>query len=100
MSDVLLQIAAREIRSHVDATQAELDAAAAAARAETIRDLRAKALQIPDDAPAALRAVCALVSETIRVGRDDGFPSVSLPDETKSVVRAAVSAGVLNAGGR
>lgn len=82
------------IRSHAESTQARLDAAAAEARAAAVARWRAMATEgVEESSPSY--PVCALVAQTIHVGRDDGYPAVEIPVEVRSVIVAARLAGVL-----
>lgn len=91
----LYQLAVQAVRAHVDETQAKLDAAAAQARQNTIAALRALAVQgVPENSPAY--PVCALVANTIAVGRKDGYPAASLPPETRAVLVAAWNADIID----
>jgi hypothetical protein len=83
------------IRAHAEAEQARLDAVAVQARLDHTAALRAAATQgVDPDSPAY--PVCALVAQTLTVGRADGYPAVALPDDTRRVVLAALAAGVLS----
>ena len=84
------------IRRVIDSTQAKLDAAALAARTESVRRLRAAVLEgvaIDSDA----YDICAVVSQTLTVGREDGYPLVQIPESTRELVKRAVAAGILEA---
>jgi hypothetical protein len=94
MTETLYTRAIAAIRSESERKQADLDAAAASARAHCIATLRAMCLEgIEEGTPA--HAVCSLVAHTLTVGRDDGYPVVSIPQETRAVVVAAIHAGIL-----
>lgn len=83
------------IRRVVDETQSKLDSAAASARAESIRSLRAAALSgvSPDS---DMYPIASLVSQTLSVGREcDGYPNVSIPKATREIVEKAVRADIL-----
>lgn len=91
----LYQMAVQSIRAHVDAEQARLDRAAQEARTATIAAYRLLAVKdVPADSPAY--PVCSLVSATLSIGRDDGYPDVTIPAETIRVIIAATRAGVLS----
>lgn len=85
---------AAAVRGHAESEQARLDRAALDARAATVAAYRALAVEgVAPDSPAY--PVCALVAQTITVGREDGYPAVSIPDTTRAVVLAAAAAAVL-----
>lgn len=89
------QAAVSAIRYASETRQSELDAAAARARTNCIAAIRAACTEgVAPDSPAA--AVCGLAAQTIVVGRDsDNYPIVSLPPETKKVIKAAVAAQII-----
>lgn len=88
------QQAVQAIRTTAEATQTTLDAAAVSARAACVAGLRALALQdIAPDSPAY--PVAALLAQTITVGRDDGYPEITIPETTRAVLRAAIAAGII-----
>lgn len=85
--------AAAAINTHREAKQAELDRAAADARAEHIAALRRDLRRDEDTAEAA---ILNLVAETIQVGREsDGYPKYLLPNDTKNVIDAAIESELL-----
>jgi hypothetical protein len=43
-----------------------------------------------------LYKLATLVSQTIKIGRDDGYPSYDLPQSTLDVLKAARNAGILS----
>jgi hypothetical protein len=87
--------AAKTVREYAEAYQSELDKTAAMLRAETIARLRADAM-IGIDADDPRHPICALVAQTLTVGRDsDGYPEISIPKETQAVIRAALDAGII-----
>ena len=83
------------MRTAAETHQAELDAAAAAARQAHIATARAAALAgVSPDSSAY--PVCALVAQTLTIGRKgDEYPEMFWPDTTKAVVFAAVRAKIL-----
>ena len=81
------------VRNHSEAEQARLDAIASWTRVRTIEQLRALATSMDSSTPGY--AICALVAQTIEVGRADGYPVISLPKETMAVVQAAWNSGIL-----
>jgi hypothetical protein len=66
-----------------------------AARAANVAAYQAAAmLSVPTDSP--LYPIASLVSQTITIGRDDGYPKINLPDETKALLRRAAHAGIVS----
>lgn len=91
----LYSTAVEAIRTAAEQRQAELDSAAAAARQNTIAELRRLAVEgVPEDSTA--RAVCELVAHSVTVGREsDGYPEMRVPQEVAAVVWAAVDARII-----
>jgi hypothetical protein len=92
--NILQENAILAIREHGASELARLRAVAAEARHAHEAAVR-RAFAPPDGASDALRAVLSLCQATVMVGREDGFPAVSLPKETIAVLRAASAAGVV-----
>lgn len=90
----LYQQAVQAIRNAVDSKQAELDAAASAARVACLNAYRRDLLAGVDPASPAF-AVCSLASTTVTVGREDGYPAANLPKEVRQAIVAAYNAGIL-----
>lgn len=86
--------AVQSIRTTAQETQARLDAEAATARANCLKAYQAAALAGVDTA-SPVYPIAALVSHTIMIGRDDGYPAVQLPAEVMAVLKAANAAGIL-----
>lgn len=90
MTSILIGHAVAAVTAVADKLQADLDAAAAAARAanlaacrETLRNL------VPEDD--AMRPVAELLAATITIGQD-GYPTRSIPEDTARVYAAAIRA--------
>jgi len=67
-----------------------------AARAANVAAYQAAAMRdVPTDSP--LYPIASLVSQTITIGRVDGYPQINLPDETKDLLRRAANAGIVSA---
>lgn len=92
MGNNLYSMAVVMIVAFAEAEQARLDAVAAEARARHVDALR-KALTGEQDGSAAA-TVRALLAQTVTVGREDGYPAVSVPSSTDAVVVAALQAGI------
>ena len=96
MKTTTYQNAVSAIRTYSESRQAELDALAATRRQEHIVAARAACMAgVEEGTPAA--AVCALVAQTLTVGREDGYPEYRLPDEVWDAIQAARAAGLLTA---
>lgn len=88
----LYQLAVLDIKNTIAARQAELDAAAAKARADFSAAL---AIGLIDPEESEDLPVASLAAATITVGRDDGYPAVTIPETTRKVLKAANAAGVI-----
>jgi hypothetical protein len=90
-------LAVRAIREVAEATQARLDKVEAEARERYIKSLRDAFLEgVSQDDPAC--RVCCLLAQTVEFQKreGDGYPLTIIPETTKSVILAAVAAGVIN----
>ena len=72
--------------------QHELDMAAIAARNSNFKAQRKAILAVP--ANFRWKPVLELLANTFDIGRDDGYPEISIPTHTASVLRAAYCAGM------
>jgi hypothetical protein len=89
----LYQKAVEAVRNTVEETQADLDAVAVKAREANIAALRSAIMGgVQEDSPTY--SVCALLAHTVTIGREDGYPEVNMPEDTKSVLSAAKQAGM------
>lgn len=81
------------VRNVVDTQQQRRDAAAAERRAENIAAQRTAILGWePEDS--SYRAVVELLAHTMTIGREDGYPAVTIPEDTSAVLRAACESGM------
>lgn len=69
--------AVQSITKFAESRQAELDQAALIARQNCIKRLRELAVEGVDKTSPAY-PVCFLVSQTLEVGREDGYPAVTI----------------------
>ena len=72
--------------------QHELDMAAIAARSENFKAQRKAILAVPEDF--RWKPVLDLLANSFVIGRDDGYPEVSIPADVAAVLRAAYAAGM------
>ena len=72
--------------------QHELDMAAIAARNSNFKAQRKAILAVPDNF--RWKPVLELLANTFVIGRDDGYPEISIPTDTANVLRAAYCAGM------
>lgn len=90
-----LSAAELHLANHVTTHQAALDQAATAARAECIRDMRQAIATWPEGTSVEMRDLLLSLAGHVRVGRDDGYPALSMTPEACSLIRRAQAAGLL-----
>ena len=90
----LYQKAVTSVLTVAQKTQAVLDQAAVTARNNNQAAIIAAATE-GVDSESPLYPIATLVAQTITVGREDGYPSVSIPDEIFAVIKAAYQSGMV-----
>lgn len=81
------------IRYHSDTIRLGLEAKAREARAVNDRAVR-EAIRQWEGPDSPFHAVTELLAHTVMLGRDDGYPSLGIPDDTRKVICAAFRAGM------